>query len=223
MLWDDTRASQDVAASMGFPGMIIASTPESMRESAGGVPKMGVMEAIVDAVSLLDSTKAFRDYMLESISATYNLGLPGEYAFSMIGVNIARDNLGPFEPKKLMENEKGWLEGQISSACLRFLGHHFVMIPEEEEAKMSPLDCARLAREFMIIPNTREFLIKEQLREIENANLPGGFSLVQLKLKEIKRAVEWADEFKKKYNDETFTEVADTVRPLLAYFEGSTI
>lgn len=118
----------------------------------------------------------------------------------------------PHEPKGKLKNE-------LCSACLFILGGNFIRISEEQEEKMSALDCARLLREFFTIPSANRLGTKEELKVVEDRLFPGAFALVIFSLERLKNTVEWADEFAEKYNDRSLTEPAETVKPLLVYLD----
>lgn len=217
MLWDDTRASQDVGPVLGMDVAIFASTPQSQDQAYLSAEKAAVMARIIAATELLSSTSAFKKYLTDIASIEYDLGFPASFAFPHWWVDLAEDRLGYFDPEKIHETEVKLLSADLASTCLSLIGHHGIFIPEREEAEMTNFECALAARSLFRKKDEERLLTINDVRVLEELYIPGGFGLLQLKLGSIKRGIEWADQFFEFYKDSQFVEAAETVRPLMNY------
>lgn len=220
MLWDDTRASSDIGPMLGSPLMVIQATPQSLNEAQESSQKQGVMSALIDTAVTVGGTKSFRKYMLTTVfSPQYDFGIPSDNLFPQLGIDLSQDKLGVFEPGNLKETERELLEAELKSACLFLVGTFGIYIPEQEEEQLTLIDSATIARNLFFNHQVNRLISRDEVREVADRSLPGGFELLAFRLERINDAVEWTKEMAVKYNNESFAEVAETLKPILVYLE----
>ena len=105
MFWDDTRPSQDIGPLLGLDIVMIGSTPSSMRTASRSQEKVVVMSAFIDALGASRQTTSFRDYLIQAVSVQYDMGLSANQVYPSLGIDLARDRIGPFEPDRMQETE----------------------------------------------------------------------------------------------------------------------
>lgn len=220
MLWGDLQPSRDISEQLGSstPGPIIMSTPQDIQETDQSRGKRLIMTPVEEALALLPYTNSFRRYLGEMASTAYNFGLPVENLHSFWGIDLENNNLGVLDLDHTQAIEKRYLNAAIGTACLRLVGGFGYFIPEEQEAKMTPKECAELVvKGFLTLGNgqivSRQQIEQEHVEHQAMAMLP----ILDLRLSEIRDTVLWADEYRELHlQDSTFLETTDMLRPVAA-------
>ncbi|MBI2593158.1 hypothetical protein HYW44_00760 [Candidatus Daviesbacteria bacterium] len=219
MLWDDTRASQDVAAQFGLSGVqIFESTPQSIQAAHTSPEKTSAMGHLIEAFGLVKMTRPFRTALMGVVSAAYNIGLPSEYALDSLAVRLNEDDLGVFEQGRMQETERAFLAVTIKQDSLHLIVRLGFMIPEEIEAQMTHKDAAEALngvfhnQEYGWVPAE---VVERKLDQLYE----GRFRMWREDgLKRLGSALDWADIYGLTYSDNTFVESADLLRPVVRIY-----
>ena len=207
---EDQRPSRQVGL-LGGAFTLTESTPESMREEAESEGKRAFMGTIIEILRLAPITKAFREYILEGISNSYNFGLPADHVLGLIGF-VDQDGWGLFEDQP--KNERRWLESAATTLFLNIIGSFLILIPDEEEDKMSANDAANALRQIFSAPDGNTAWVAEDAFAVYlEGSGDGTYRQWQRFFERMDRKIKWITEFRELTGDpEAFKELEDHLR-----------
>ncbi len=220
MLWGDLQPSRDISNQFGSGGLVavIKSTPQDIQETDQSRGKRLLMTPVEEALGLLPYTNSFRRYLGEMASTAYNFGLPVENLHSFWGIDLVSNNLGVLDLNHAQAIEQRYLNAAIGTACLRLVGGFGYLIPEEQEAKMTPKECAQLVVEGFFTLGNGQIVSRQQIEQehAEHQDMDM-LQLLDLRLVSIRDVVCWADEYRELHpKDPAFSEVSELLRPVAA-------
>lgn len=208
MVWDDAR---DEDLTFGY----IAEHSHEKRVIIASVRKF------LDEVS---STLGFKKSVAEFFSDGYDVGVGIQTVYDELGVCLQDKEIGIFDEKDMAENEKKFLGGELvvqSARLLMAFGFESINVEDgDEEPNLQDL-LAKVSRTYRKKDgkwrSPKSF--KKFIADYSEKRVPDLEERLKDRYDELAGLIEWADEFKMRYNDKTFVKMIADLRPLLKYKE----
>lgn len=215
MIFDDTREVVDLSQMPETLEELLVAASEKggrLKRARDNAKKSPALKTLRSVLELVPITEHFREEIVGHVN------FRSAYATDPFGknleVDLKSDKLGVFEPANALENEKRYLNEHARLWLYMVLCEGMsiqndkLFIDRYKNNQISNLEMAQMIRDNLIDED-----------EWFDPTLKSKIMAADFSIFILKPFIEWADEFITHYQDESFAEITELVRPFISKYE----